>query len=274
MSAPRSLIIEMTSRQCSAHQLQGGDIMLVPVGSVEVLGPHLPIGGRGFAAEAFCKLLAEQADGLRLPLTPYAPVQSTFDRPGSVDIPALALHTYIRAVLDDLLATGFHRILLVTWDDNLRYYIPQEFYEDHQVAAAGISLGEQLHSYGRDEGVGEDSFILGALRLLGKTDLAQKVESENQRLLAAGFTQPPLPASYQSIRRAGVVGFTYPQGAYPLPPNPALSGEKGERVLRRAAADLAPHLAGLRDYNEHLARRRSARGMTWRGWRGLEGDAR
>jgi hypothetical protein len=274
MSPRTSLLIEMTSRQCSAYQVQGGDIMLVPVGSVEVLGPHLPIGGRGFAAEAFCRLLAEQVDGLRLPLTPYAPVQSTFGRPGSVDVPALALHTYVRAVLDDLLATGFHRILLVAWDEYLRYYLPQEFYEDHHVAAAGISLGETLHHYGRDEGVGEDSFILGALRLLGKSELARKVESENQRLLAAGFAQPPLAASYQSVRRAGIVGFTYPEGAYPLPPNPALSGEKGERVLRRAAADLAPHLAGLRDYNEHLARRRSARGMTWRGWRGLEGDER
>ena len=46
MTPPRRLLCELTSRQCNAYQVQGGDIMLVPVGSVEVLGPHLPVGAR------------------------------------------------------------------------------------------------------------------------------------------------------------------------------------------------------------------------------------
>src|SRR5438105_853938 len=104
---------ELTSRQCNAYQVQGGDIMLVPVGSVEVLGPHLPMGGRGFVAEAFCRLLAEQVEGLILPVTSYASVSHTYDRPGSVDVPETILNSLMRAVLDDLFATGFRRLLLV-----------------------------------------------------------------------------------------------------------------------------------------------------------------
>jgi creatinine amidohydrolase/Fe(II)-dependent formamide hydrolase-like protein len=39
------LLCEWTSRQCNQYQAQGSDVALVPVGSVEVLEPHLPIGG-------------------------------------------------------------------------------------------------------------------------------------------------------------------------------------------------------------------------------------
>ena len=144
MSLQRHLLSELTSRQCNEYQVQGGDIMLVPVGSVEVLGPHLPVGGHCFVAEAFCRLMAEQVNGLRLPVTPFASVQNTFDRPGSVDVPETIVNGYLRAVMDDLHATGFRRILLVTYLDYLRYYTPQEFYEDHAVAAAGIHLEELL----------------------------------------------------------------------------------------------------------------------------------
>lgn len=263
----RRLLCEQTSRQCNAYQVQGGDIMLVPVGSVEVLGPAMPLGGRCFVAEAFCRLMAEEVDGLCLPVTPYGSVQNTFDRPGSVDLPEQTVINYVRAVLDDLMATGFRRILLVTHADYLRYYTPQEFYEDHHVAAAGIHLGEQLRRYQRELGVGEDSCIVGAMRILGRNELAAKVERENRRLLKEGPQPAPFSGSLAALRRVGTIGFTFPPGAYPLPPNADLSGEKGEQVIRRAVADLAPAVESLRDYNEFLAKRPVARGLLWRGWR-------
>ena len=68
-------------------------------------------------------------------------------------------------------------------------------------------------------------------------------------------------------RRVGTIGFTYPKASYPLPPNPELSGEKGEEVLRRAASELAPAVQSLRDYNAFLAQRGVSRGLLWRGWR-------
>ncbi len=259
---------ELTSRQCNDYQIQGGDIMLVSVGSVEVLGPHLPVGGCCFVAEAFARLMAEEVGGLCLPVTPYASVQHTFDRAGSVAVPARTVDAYIRAVMDDLLATGFRRILVVTYLDYLRYYIPQEFYEDHQVAAAGIHLEEELHPEARDLGVGEDSVILGALRILGRQDLVEKAERENRRLLESSPAPAALPDCVAPILHVGNVGFRYPRDTYPLPPNPALSSERGEQVLRRSAARLKPHVESLRSYNEFLALRRTSRGMTWRGWNG------
>lgn len=73
----RRLITELPSRLINHWQVQGGDICVLPVGSVEVLGPHLPLGGRLFVAEAFAKLLAGAADGLYLPAVPLTPTFGT-----------------------------------------------------------------------------------------------------------------------------------------------------------------------------------------------------
>ncbi len=246
--------------------------MLVPVGSVEALGPHLPLGGRSFVAEAFCTLLAEQVQGLTLPVTPYSSVQATFERPGSIDVPETILNSFMRAVLDDLLATGFRRLLLVTYLDYLRYYIPQEFYEDHQVAAAGIHLGEILHRHQREQGIREDSCIVGALRILGRDALADRIERENERLLREGDVPSALPDAVMALQRVGNIGFTIPKGTYPLAPDPNLSGEKGTQALRAAVAALAPAVESLRSYNEFLAKRSVSRGLMWRGWRDVGGD--
>jgi hypothetical protein len=259
-------IMEWTSRECNRYLVEGGDIAVLPVGSAEVLGPHLPLGGRCFVAEAFAQLLAAEVEGVRIPLTPFSSVAHTFDRPGSVAVPEMVVSRYVRAAMNDLLAGGFRRILLLTFNDYLAYYTSQEFYEDHGVAAAGIHLGELLWS----REVGEDSLIAGALRVLGRTELADKVVAENKRLLESKAEEPPLPEALQRLLGYGVIGYTYPAGAYPIPPNPNLSAEAGEEALRKAAAGLAPSVTALRDYNEFLAKRHAARGLLWRGWRWTE----
>ncbi len=264
------LITELTSRECQRYLVEGGDIAVLPVGSAEALGPHLPLGGRYFVAEAVATLLAEQVEGLRLPLVPFSGATPTFGRRGGVTVAEEALRAYVRATMDDLLASGFRRILLLTYSPYLAYYTAYEFYEDHEVAAVGMNLEEVLWGYARDAGAGEDSLIVGALRVLGKQALAEKVLAENQRLLAAGWQAPARPETLTRVLQGGVVGFRYPAGAYPLAPNPELSGEAGEKALRAAAVGFAPALASLRTYNEFLAKRHTSRGLLWRGWRWSE----
>lgn len=261
------LITELTSRECQRYLVEGGDIALLPVGSVEALGPHLPVGGRCFVVEAFARLMAEQVGGLRMPTVAFSTAPHTFDQPGSLALPEATVDEYVRAAMDDLLAAGFRRILVVTFLGYLSYYIPQEFYEDHQVAAAGMDMGDVLHHYGRAKGVGEDSVIVGALVVLGKQSLADRVMAENKRLLDGGQAGTALPEVLRALSQAGAVGYTHPPGSYPLPPNPDLSAEAGAQVLRDAAGGLAPAVGSLREYNEFLAKRRRSRGLMWRGWR-------
>jgi hypothetical protein len=261
-----TLITELTSRECNKYLVRGGDIAIVPVGSVEVLGPHLPIGARCYTAEAFAVLLAERVNGLRIPLTPLSVATNTFDRPGSIAVQEAAVNTYVRAVMDDLLTQGFRRILVISSLDYLSYYIPQEFYEDHGVAAAGIDPREALWRHGRDLNIGEDSLVLGALRVLGMDQLTARVEAENARLLEEQSSAGQPDDDLVTLRDVGSIGFTYPPDSYPIPPNPDLSGEKGEALIRSAVDAMAPDIESLRTYNEFLAKRQTSRGLMWSGW--------
>jgi len=267
---PGPLLSELTSRECNHYLVEGGDIAVLPVGSAEVVGPHLPVGAWYFAAEAFATLLAEGVDGLRLPLTPFSIAPAVYDRPGSVAVEHVPFTAYVRAAMDDLLAAGFCRILLVTHADYVGYYTPQEFYEDHGVAAAGLNLREAWSQALRARGVGEDSALAGALRVLGKGALLEKVMAENARLLKEGWQPTPLPDGLAHVLRQGVAGFRYPPGGFPVPPNPDLNPVAGEEALRAAVAALVPSVASLRTYNEFLAKRHASRGLMWRGWRWTE----
>ena len=179
----RHLVTELPSREVNRYLRNGGDVMLVPVGSVEELGPHLPVGGRCFAAEAFARLMAEESEGLYLPVTAYGPAGETFDRPGSIEVADSQLNEYIRKVMDDLHAQGFRRIVLVTFHHYARYYLPQEFFEDFGCAAAGIHVGEL--AWGRKQ-CAVDDLVLGAMKVLRMDGLVARCLAENDRLLGEG----------------------------------------------------------------------------------------
>ena len=80
-------LTEMPSRVANAYLKRGGDICIVPVGSVERVGPHLPLGSRCLVVEALAAMLAEACDGLYVPVTPYGAVADTWGQPGTVDVP-------------------------------------------------------------------------------------------------------------------------------------------------------------------------------------------
>jgi len=266
----RNLIVDLPSREVNRYLRNGGDVMVVPIGSVEELGPHLPVGAKCLAAEAYAGLMAEAAGGLYLPVTPYGPAGGTSGRPGSIDLPDAALNEYVRAVMDDLYAQGFRRIVLVTFHHYARYYLPQEFFEDHGCAAAGVHLGEVVGG----DGVALDDLVLGALRILGLDTLLARCLKLNDELVAGGkdFSIASAAAGLAS----GRVNVSCPvrSGEYPCPPRAGLDPAKGEEVLRRKAAESVAALEGLRAYNEYLARRGDRgfeRGSWFRGPDGEEG---
>ena len=256
----RRLMTELPSRVINKWQVAGGDVCILPIGSAEVLGPHLPIGGRTFVAEAFAKLLAEAGDGLYLPVLPLTPVRGSAKLAGTVDVSALPVHRLIRALMDDMLATGFRRIVLVTYLDYVNYYLPTEFYEDHEVAAAGISVNGAVHQLVQEAGIDNDSVVLGALKVLGRDDLLAKCLAAAERWKQEGRENAPLPKAYETLTKIGYPAVHFPKGFYPMPPGAVIDPDAGAQVLRDAADEKATALEALSRYNHYLARRHD-RGM-------------
>jgi creatinine amidohydrolase len=83
-------------------------VVLVPVGSVEPHGPHLPLGTDTLISEAAMQRAAHRLDRRALevllaPAVPYGVTDFATGFAGAVSIPASVLTAYLRAVVDGFL---------------------------------------------------------------------------------------------------------------------------------------------------------------------------
>jgi len=250
-------LTEMPSRVANAYLKRGGDICIVPIGSVERVGPHLPLGSRCFVAEALAMMLAEAVDGLHVPVIPYSTVGDTWEQAGSVDVPEETLVVYVRDVVDELVANGFRRLIILTYLDYLRYSLPCEYYEEEELAIAGVHLREALHRYGTDLPQTETSLALAAAKLLGKDALATEIQERTRKLLAGKKTFAQLPEYVVQLRRFANLAYEMGPEGFPALPGKGASAAKGERILKRMVKDFVPAVEALRDYNDYILRRES-----------------
>jgi creatinine amidohydrolase len=93
-------------------------VVLVPVGSVEPHGPHLPLETDTRISEACAERAAREleSEGLRAivaPSVPYGVTDYASGFAGAIGVPAAALTALLRGICDRLLATGFSHVCLV-----------------------------------------------------------------------------------------------------------------------------------------------------------------
>src|ERR1035437_4304855 len=108
--------IELTQPEIAA-QFAKKPLVILPAGSVEQHGPHLPAGTDIFAANVIAHGVAERMDGLVLPggplgVTPiHMPYESTI---------SLTPETYIRVVKETCASTAQHGakyLLILNWHE-------------------------------------------------------------------------------------------------------------------------------------------------------------
>src|SRR5450755_1726891 len=77
---PSRYFIELTQPEIAA-QLKANPLVILPAGSVEQHGPHLPTGTDTFAASVIAEGVAERMDGLVLPGGPLGvtPLHMAFE---------------------------------------------------------------------------------------------------------------------------------------------------------------------------------------------------
>lgn len=119
-SGPRPLALGAWTSEALAELFASGRpcAALVPVGSVEPHGPHLPLATDALIGEAAAERAARELarDGvvaLVAPLVPYGVTRFAAAFAGAVSVAEEALAAYLRAVADGLLAAGFSHVCLV-----------------------------------------------------------------------------------------------------------------------------------------------------------------
>ena len=108
--------IELTQPEI-ADQFRKNPLVIMPAGSVEQHGPHLPTGTDIFASIAIAHAVAERIDGLVLPGGPLGvtPMHAPFE--GTI---TLTPETYMRLIVETCAATARHGakyLLIVNWHE-------------------------------------------------------------------------------------------------------------------------------------------------------------
>ena len=89
-------------------------VVVLPVGSVEDHGPHLPLDTDNFLIWSVCEEAAKRANGeiLLLPIIPYGFETHHMDFPGTIDIQMEHLLHFVLDVTRSVARHGFKRILI------------------------------------------------------------------------------------------------------------------------------------------------------------------
>ncbi len=201
----RTSLNEMTAPDV-ASLLESTPIAVVPVGSIEQHGPHLPCGTDTMASELVAKGLSERLGALYVPFSPYGVTPIHAGHPGTISIRRQTFESLLTDVCRELTDMGALTLILVNWHElntpslnavatdlqeatRARFFVAQACYIAQRLyAAEGGSL-----SHG---GGIETMAVLARDPSLAKLDRAK------------GGSRPPGAAETDEMRRSNeVYGF-------------------------------------------------------------------
>lgn len=119
---PRDLISKKTERvwfdELSMKEVEkvakAGKVVIIPVGSVEEHGGHLPLCTDSLQPEHVALEVAKKAKCLVAPPLRYGVCNSTRNFPGTISIGFESLYKVIRDILEEFIRNGFTRILVLS----------------------------------------------------------------------------------------------------------------------------------------------------------------
>lgn len=204
----------LTTRELAARYASGDVVVLLPVGSTEPHGPHLPLATDAILSEEVCRravvaLSARGVTALVAPAVPYGVTDFAAGFAGAVGVPKEALVTFLSAVVSSLLADGAQHVCLVNnhlepaHDAALRDVVARG--PEGRVSLAcpltrrwGRTLSDEYRSGACHAGRYETSLVLAASReAAGVAEVRADV----------AHALPPLPISLSDGIRSGQATF-------------------------------------------------------------------
>ncbi len=253
-------LMELTTPEIAAFLGEGSRIAFLPVGTVEMHGPHQPVGTDTIIAKAFALSIAEQADGLVLPEFHYSWAGSTDGFAGTISMEIGLEQAVVEAIALRSFRMGFGKVVLVSVhspNNHVLYLSARTFYEKHHKplffidpyrpideASSRIFEGD----YARSK---EASLVLASLEVLGQpglyTEEAMRYEDK----------APPFPASFERLDRIGGIGYFMQDPRQHACPSPFVSLPKGREFLERQSRLIAAALPDLDEYAAEAGRQKN-----------------
>jgi creatinine amidohydrolase len=247
----------LTGGEVMARIRAGDDIALLPVGSMEMHGPQLPLGTDTIVAEALCRMAAPAMRG-----TVFDTI--TYSWPGCTkySVPTISMTMemetrYTRMVCDQLARCGFRRIYVVQLHGPglALMRLTREFFEETGVPLAlyrPLSMADNGRAECVAAGVAwEASLCAAAAEFMGEP---MHIRPEAW----APQVRPPMPGEAAAARVQATGAFV---GALVSHPNQhgvfkeRVDAEMGRALLERMAASIARSAAPMAEWRDAWAGR-------------------
>ena len=109
----RFRLAELTKDEFAAAMREGRWILL-PFGTLEAHGPHLPLATDLLQAEHICAAVATRVNGLVAPPLPYGVCRTFRNFPGTISLTPATLQAVVRDVITEYVRHGGQRFALIT----------------------------------------------------------------------------------------------------------------------------------------------------------------
>lgn len=109
-------ISSLTSREVADH-IARNPVAIIPFGSIEQHGPHLPNGTDTIAAEVVSEALADLLDALYVPFGPYGVTPIHAGHPGTINLRRTTFEALLTDICQELIGMGIDRIVFVNWHE-------------------------------------------------------------------------------------------------------------------------------------------------------------
>jgi len=101
-----------------------GGVAILPIGSLEKHGEHMPTGIDTIAVHRKCVAAAEKEPAVVLPPLWYTNVLEMKNNIGAVPLDTFVLFQMVENILDEVARNGFRKIVLVSGHGGNRYWLP------------------------------------------------------------------------------------------------------------------------------------------------------
>ena len=106
----------MTSPE-AADAIARSKTVVIPIGSIEQHGPHLPNGTDTMAAEVVAREVADRLDAVYAPFGPYGVTPIHAGHPGTVNLRRETFEALLTDICTDLIDMGADTFILVNWHE-------------------------------------------------------------------------------------------------------------------------------------------------------------
>jgi len=136
-----------TSSEELKQRIPRSGVAIVPVGSTEQHGPHLPTGTDHIVALELSKVVAERTGALMLPLLPYGFSEDHFPRAGTVSLSAQTLREVVRDIVRSLSLNGVKHVVLLSGHAGHTFQLNDICYELNVTNPAGFPRVHHVSPY-------------------------------------------------------------------------------------------------------------------------------